>query len=61
MAKTSKEMVSEERQRKAEYAEIRKILMHIVQDDAAGNMERIKAAELIYKMDSDGIPVVFKY
>ncbi len=51
--KTSKKRIEEQRQRKAEYAKMRAILLDIVNNETASNTDKIAAVNMIYQIDKD--------
>lgn len=57
MAKTSKEIVAEKRQREDEYKRMRQALLDIVEASDTNNTDRIAAINTIYKIDTEGIPL----
>lgn len=56
---TSKQKIAADRERKAEYAGYRKVLQGIANDTEAIDADRLKAIELIMKLDKEGVPQVY--
>ena len=57
MAKSSKEIIAEKRQRKEEYKKMRQTLIDIIESEKTTNAEKIAAIDVIYKIDAEGIPM----
>lgn len=57
MAKTSKQMIEEKRQREKEYIQMRNILIKIVEAADTSNADRIAAINTIHKLDLEGVPM----
>jgi hypothetical protein len=57
MAKSSKEIIAEKRQRKEEYKKMRQTLIDIIESEKTTNAEKIAAIDVIFKIDAEGIPM----
>lgn len=57
MAKSSKEVISERRERIEEYKQMRQALKDIIEKSDTSNADRIAAISMIYKLDAEGVPM----
>ena len=57
MAKTSKKWISERKVRIEEYERVRGILWMIITASETNTTDRVEAVKILYRIDSEGVPM----